>query len=207
MRLQDQGPNLFGGVYAANAFGTFTDTWTLLGGSGFGRLYLTFTVSGGASAHAVVVGGNGRESASAGLGITVSLNSVFGGALSPQTGGTYALVPDGLDAMRFVFGEPFDLTVVHSVSAGGGYDRLDPPEFFQFDANASFEHTAILTGIAVTDLFGNPIANFTLDAQSGTLYPLAIPSAVPLPAGLWLLASGVVALNIRRFNLTRGRVD
>lgn len=189
--LVDQGPDLFGGVYAANAFGTYTDSWTILGGSGFGRLHLTFTVSGGATAAAFVVDGTGTESASAGLDISVRLNSVFGGALGAlQTGGVYTLAPDGPDAMRFTFGVPFDLSVSHAVYAGGGYNRLNPPEFFQFDANAGFQHTAILTGIAVTDLFGNPIASFSLSAQSGTQYPL-VASVVPLPGGWLLLVSGL----------------
>ncbi len=196
-RVEQHG-DIFGGVYAANAFGSFEDTWTILGGTGQGRLLLTYTVTGGATADLFIVGGNGSESAGVNLGIGVSLDSVFGAALSVNTAGTYPLFIDGPDAMLFTFGVPFKLSVNHAVSAGGSYNRLDPPDFFQLDANASFEHTAILSGIAVTDRFGTPIANFSLSAESGTVYPL-VASPVPLPAGIMLLASGVAGLcGVRR---------
>ncbi|MEQ8663108.1 MAG: hypothetical protein RLW62_20015 [Gammaproteobacteria bacterium] len=204
----EQGPDVFGGVYAANGWGTFTDTWTIHGGAGFGRLQLTFTVDGGTTASAFVLDGNGSESAASALEISARVDSIFGGGLSLDSAGTYTLVPNGPDAMRFVFGVPFELSVLHGIYAGGGYDRLDPPSFFQLDASATFQHTSRLTGVAVTDLFGNPIAAFTLTTQSGTQYPLAVPSAVPLPAGLWLLAGGlpvVLAGRSRRARSLRPR--
>lgn len=197
VHVKDQFPNVFGGVYAANAWGSFEDSWTILGGAGQGQLHLTFTLSGSATANMVVLGGNGSESFGASLQIAVRLNSGVAGVISPQTGGTYAVSPVAPGAMNFTFGVPFNFGVTHALTAGGGYNRLDPPDFYRLDANASFEHTAILTGIAVTDLFGNPIANFSLTAQSGTQYPLSA-SAVPLPAGLLLLASGVAALRVGR---------
>ena len=143
----------------------------------------------------LVLGGNGSEDFGASLTIAVQLNSGIAGVISPQTGGTYVVNPVAPGAMNFTFGVPFNFGVTHALTAGGDYDRLDPPDFYQLETNASFEHTAILTGLAITDLFGNPIANFSLTTQSGTQYPL-IPSAVPLPAGLLLLTSGIAALRM-----------
>lgn len=193
----DQHPDLFGGSYGANAWGSYEDTWTILGGNGQGRLQLTYTVTGDVSADLFVAGGKGTESAGGSLNISVSVDSVTGGALSLQTGGTYPILPGGPDALLFTFGVPFKLGVIHGLSVGGGYDRLDPPDFFQLDAHASFEHTAILSGVAITDRFGNPITNFSITAESGTQYPLAV-GAVPLPAAMLSFASAFAALSLVR---------
>ncbi len=205
VHVLEQNPNLFGGTYAANAFGTSNETLTIGGGTGIARLLLSFTVTGNATGNLFVTDGHGAETAAANLGIGVSINSVFGGAVSVSTAGTYALNLNGPNAMLFTFGVPFDLQIVHSISVGAGYDRLHPPTFFQADANASFEHTSLLTGIAATDLFGNPFSAITINAASGTLYPLLPgPDPVPLPAALWLLISGVSTLGLRGRRATYG---
>lgn len=195
LHVTEQFPDLFGGAYSANADGEYRDTWTIGGGTGQGLLGLSFTVSGNASAKALAPNGNGSEVVDARLLITTSLNGVFGGGINTATGGIFTLAAP--NAMVFTFGVPFELSVSHSVGIGGTFDRDHPPSFYQLDADASFENTATLTGITATDLFGNPIEGITLTAASGTHYPLTV-SAVPIMAPLWLLASGVAALRLRR---------
>ena len=89
------------------------------------------------------------------------------------------------------------------MAIGGNFDRNHPPLFYQLDADASFEHTSTLTGVTVTDLFGNPIEGITLTTASGTHLPLTV-NAVPVPGALWLLASGITALLSRRKQLGGG---
>ena len=86
--------------------------------------------------------------------------------------------------LNFTFGVPFDVNVLTVVTAGGGYNVASPPLYYQLDASAAFSDTSRLTGIAATDLSGNPIANITLTAESGTRYPLATPVPEPETYGM-----------------------
>ena len=115
--------------------------------------------------------------------------------------GTYVLQPGSGTGLNFIYGEPFDISVLTIVNAGGGFYRLNPPSFFQLDAVASFEHTAILSAILVTDLSGNPIPNFVVTAASGVQYPIGAVT-VPLPAGYGLLLAGCCL--VRRLGRRRG---
>lgn len=192
----DRSPSPFGGSYGALASGEFQDNWTITGGTGQGKLFLSFTVTGSASATAIVGGGSGSAGPAESILYTnVSLNHVFvGGFTNIQHGGTYAVTQGGVPAgLDFTFGVPFDVNVLTVVSVGGGYNRDEPPVFYQLDASAAFSDTATLTGITATDLSGNPIANITLTAESGTHYPLTI-TPVPEPHTYGMLVAGLLTV-------------
>jgi hypothetical protein len=198
VHVTDQNPGIFGGGAGAQASGEFIEMLTINGGTGQGRLNLGFTLTGSGSANVFSSGGTGTTSGQADLAISVRLNDVFGGAIVANRGGTYDLPPDGPNALLFTFGVPFKLSVVSVVSAGGGYDRYNPPIFFQADADASFEHTAILSSIAASDIFGNKIPNISLIAESGTHYPLTAPdpTVVPIPGGFPLFGFGAASIGL-----------
>ncbi|MBS3954812.1 MAG: hypothetical protein KGZ88_17810 [Methylomicrobium sp.] len=197
--VQEQDPGIFGGAYRAYASGEFIDTWTINGGGGLGRLKLGFSLTGGGSVNIVSTGG-GDVNGQADLRISVSLNNLYGGGIVAQQAGTYDLLPDGPNALIFTFGVPFKLSVSNTVTAGGGYNRLNPPTFFQLDADAFFENTSILSSIAATDIFGNEVPNISLIAESGTHYPLAVPdpTVVPIPGSFALFGIAVTALGLLR---------
>lgn len=190
VEAHDPSPSIFGGTYFARAVGTAVDTMTITGGSGTGSLQMTWTVTGGtvASSHA-----------SASMGISVSSSGAAGsgldgfGSTGPiYGGGTYSLT----NGLPFVFGSPLTLTTSSTVNANAGYDRYNPPATFSGTATASFDHTAILTGIEAFDQYGDPIKNLSITSESGTHYPIANVAAVPLPAAAWLLISGLSGLTL-----------
>lgn len=194
IHVVQQSPGPYGGVYRAMAAGEFRDTWTITGGTGAGRFNLAFAIDGATSLTLVSVDGDPGASASATLSMSMSMapqNQPSQGATlcCVTAAGTYVLLPGTGTGLNFIYGEPFNISVLTIVNAGGGFNRLNPPSFFQLDAVASFEHTAILSAILVTDLSGNPISNFAVSAASGTQFPIAA-TTVPLPAGYGLLLAG-----------------
>jgi hypothetical protein len=201
LHATDQSPDLFGGVYRARAYGESTDTWTVGGGSGAGLINFAFTVTGSAAGTLYVSNGHGGEGASADLSILADL---IRPGVPTQTatlccvvaGGTYLLNPGNGSGLSFTFGEPFDLHVTTIVFAGGGYDPNNPPLYFGVDATAAFEHTATLTGVVVTDAFGDPVPGITIASGSGTVYPLAVPT--PLPPAFVSLGAALGLLGCRR---------
>ena len=196
--------NIYGGVYRAQAAGDMADTWTFTNGVGTGLLNLAFTIDGVTTASSVAVGGQGNQPAVADLSISLRA-SANGRSQTTSTccvtsAGTYTLTPGTPGGIAFTYGEPFDVRLVTVVAAYGGFDRLNAPSFYQLDATAAFQHTAVLSGIFVTDLLGNPVDNFVLTAASGTQYPLAVQSPVPLPPSFVLLLGGlgVVGIAVRQ---------
>lgn len=96
----------------------------------------------------------------------------------------------------FTFGQSFSLDMQMSAFAtatGTGYDAGS----FAAEGSLNFLNTVAWQGItSVTQGDGSPV-DFTITSESGTDYTQAI-TAVPAPAGLWLLGSGIVALAARR---------
>jgi hypothetical protein len=203
VHVVDQHPDIFGGVYRAQAIGEQDETWTITGGTGLGYLNLAFGVTGSAHTNVFVSGGNGTEGGDAYLVISIYMATSGEPSQSAttdliRTGGTYAARPAGSGDLTFIFGVPFQLKVSSIVSAGGGYDRFNPPDFFGVDSTAAFHHTSVLSGVGVKDAFGNPV-DFTLTTDSGTRYPISAPidaSAVPEPGTLALFGLGSIVLSI-----------
>jgi hypothetical protein len=164
---------------------------------------LAFGVTGSAHTNVFVSGGNGTEGGDAYLVISIYMATSGEPSQSAttdliRTGGTYAARPAGSGDLTFIFGVPFQLKVSSIVSAGGGYDRFNPPDFFGVDSTAAFHHTSVLSGVGVKDAFGNPV-DFTLTTDSGTRYPISAPidaSAVPEPGTLALFGLGSIVLSI-----------
>ncbi|MHB8472642.1 MAG: VPLPA-CTERM sorting domain-containing protein [Gammaproteobacteria bacterium] len=185
----DPSPSIFKGTYFGRAVGTAIDTLTITGGSGVGSLQMTWTVTGSTAA---------SSGASASMGISVSSSSTAGsgfGSTLIYGGGTYNMIYDH-NGLPFVFGAPLTLNTMSTVNANAGYDRYNLPATFSGTATASFDHTAILTGIEAFDQYGDPIKNLSITSASGTHYPIANVAAVPLPAAAWLLISGLSGLTL-----------
>jgi len=196
---RDPYANTFGGVYRARAAGEVLDTWTFTNGVGTGLVNFAFTIDGGGSATFSIVDGQGDESAQADLAILLYMSPANKPNQSATlccvtSPGTYMLTPGIGNGIRFTYGEPLNVQLLTIVTAGGGYDRLNPPSFYELDAVAAFAHTAILSGIFVTDELGNAVTDFELTAASGTRYPLSANQPVPLPPafGLLLIGLGIV---------------
>jgi hypothetical protein len=57
---------------------------------------------------------------------------------------------------------------------------------------------AVISGIKVYDSSGNLLTNFNINATSGAGYTANGVSSVPIPAGVWLFASGFASLMVLR---------
>ncbi len=191
------GPIAAGNVPAASAssLARFEDTLTIPG-SGQGLIAYTFALSGFVfadvagtefflpnaqplypTAGASLVLSQGPSSAELGdsIGFGVGPDQIFDVQLNQQTFVTQLL--------PFTFGTPFNLRVdltanvnfdifkAFSLDQIAGLGITGEPAHF----GANFFDTAQLTGIQVFDADGNPIPDFTIQADSGTQYPLGVP--------------------------------
>ena len=173
---------------AANA--TFTDTFTITGGTGQGYLVLTAQID-----------GNGTGSGQAGLYLFSSpsladplpygdfdlgfgsyddfainetltndpaKSSVFGGAYSEQ------------QAIPFTFGQPIYITLdlVASTTIDDSFVTLP----YSFSDSANLGDTASVTGLQVYSdpSLQNPVTGFTVQTDSGTVYATSEPGSALL---------------------------
>jgi hypothetical protein len=72
-------------------------------------------------------------------------------------------------------------------------DLCDTIQVSESLANVDYSHTLSWGGVTVTDWFGNPV-NFTSTSLSGFNYANAYVPSVPVPAAVWLFASGLLGL-------------
>jgi hypothetical protein len=183
--------------WESRATGVSEDTWTITGGVGQGRLTLGFSVSGSASSSGSFPVVGGSFSADAHMGINIFTDSLDHSV--ETTGPIYQAGVYQADripgALQFTFGVPFSVQITSFVSASTGYEGNLPS--FAGIAQASFGHTATLSSVVVTDIFGDPISGTHVTASSGTIYPL-IPrdesSSVPEPGSLMIMLSGAIIL-------------
>jgi hypothetical protein len=180
---------------------TFTSPNVVNGGSGFVR-YL-FTV------HGTLTTGSGPNEEESVLSLAYNGGAgeqLFRG-LSFSNGGaaTSTINNDGTPPPGFVFTST-------GLSGSAAFESGFYPLIFGAPASlevgllaevlgtgdAAFSSTARLTGILVFDSNGNPIDNFAISSESGTIYGAGgVNSAVPEPNSLALTLFGGVALFIR----------
>jgi hypothetical protein len=71
---------------------------------------------------------------------------------------------------------------------------FDPSLVVTFTGSSDFSHTAVLNSVRLLDENHQPVANPTLVAESGTIYPLAGVAAVPEPSSVTLVLEGALAI-------------
>lgn len=180
--------------FQAFATGTFKETLTIAAPAGVangssGSMLLGWDVTGSSS--------NGAGG-SAYLGIFASTSASLPGTSS----NTLAVVSSGhydlVSPISFVFGSPFELTVLSSVFSAVGYDYSSstPPSEFVDMASADFLHTAVLSLATVNDAFGRPLIDATISTSSGrSLLPVVIPEPA---VGTVIVLCGMALLGRRR---------
>jgi hypothetical protein len=180
-KLHSNGYNY--GVGGANANAIFSDDWTIssptLNGT-WGDLYVSVTLkgimSGNASAQVVL----GEECLASGTGCRL----VFTG---PGSNGTTATMQSGTFGfpIHFQYGTPHNIIISLGATASAG--GLQGSKF-------DLSETAWISGLDLRDVNGQAVTNYTLSAASGHSYGFGNQSAVPLPAAVWFLGSGMVGL-------------
>jgi hypothetical protein len=82
------------------------------------------------------------------------------------------------------------------IAASGGAVVLGQlPQLPGDHPSFSFDAAAMSATINDITLFGNPVSSVTLEADSPALI-MTYPAPVPLPAGFWLLISGLGGLRL-----------
>ncbi len=188
----------------AYAIAGFEDTLTFTGGKGNGTFTPIFEVHGRGSDSAQLAGFNGPVGSST---VTLAINEHL------TDPGNFVIDATNLSVNQkiigapipFVFGAPVDFlawleasTAVDCVTVDIGDQCMDWIGGF---ADSLFNDTATLTGIVVTDGSGAQISDFTITSASGVRYSangVALPAAVPEPASILLLGTGVVGMVVRR---------
>jgi hypothetical protein len=200
-----------------NSLARFEDTLTIPG-SGQGLIAYTFALSGFLHVSETVASFSGAELKPFALA-SLSLSQ---GRTTDELGDATGFFegPDQIydvtanqqtfvtQLLPFTFGEPFDLRV--DLHASVNFDIFKAFSLDQIlalgitqeqaDASANFFDTAQLTGIQVFDADHNPISDFTIQADSGTQYPLGVPEpgAITLLGIGGLVVGGLTAIRRRR---------
>jgi PEP-CTERM motif len=189
----DSGTN--GDGFGAEVQGIDTELWTITGGTGTGQLALAWTIT-GASSPEVAVGGV----TDAFLTILATAN---GGALSTGDVTTSGVYPGqgGIGGfLSFQFGVPFTIRFTDTVQAD--YSVTDDSQGTIGSAAADFSNTAILTGVTITDAFGNPVPGALITSDAGVQFPLPSSdggsTSTPEPGSLALVMAALVAVGVAR---------
>jgi hypothetical protein len=201
-----------------NSLARFEDTLTIPG-SGQGLIAYTFALSGflnaGESFSGLPESGPLLPFAQASLSLSQGPSTAeLGGAIGFFEGpGQFfdVLVNQQTfvtQLLPFTFGTPFALRVDLKASVNFDIFKAFSPEQIvalgiiqeQADASANFFDTAQLTGIQVFDADGNPIPDFTIQADSGTQYPLGVPEpdTITLLGIGGLVVGGLTVIRRRR---------
>ena len=162
--------------FAEYAFASFTDTLTVLGGSGDG--YISYDFDGAFSTISDFTQGglSFQQNSFPGENFTVIEQGRLNGSYQYET----ALYP-------FVFGVPFTV----QVSVGANTVGID-------DGGGIGMFTASLDGITVLDQNHDPFTGYTITSQSGATYPLPEPSSIALLGTLTALLGGLSYKKSRR---------
>jgi PEP-CTERM motif len=186
----DSGTN--GDGFGAVVEGIDTESWTITGGTGTGQLALAWTITGSSSPE-VAVGG----STDAFLSILAIAN---GSALSTGDVTTSGVYPGLGGFLTFQFGVPFTIQFTDTVQAD--YAVTDDSQGTIGSASADFSNTAILTGVIITDAFGNPVPGALITSDSGVHFPLTSSdggsTSTPEPGSLALVMTALAAVGVGR---------
>jgi len=203
--LQSQLP---GGDVSDSATAQSADVITVGGGNpgDLGFLDFQFELSG--TNTAVLTGANGHTGTSVGASFTNLIVCDFNPILLPIGIGCPAPAADAVLNFGAVsysnFAVDVEVPIQFDVPLGIFFELysttgaiIDPSFVVNFDGSSSFLDTAQIISVLVLDSNHQPISDPTLDAQSGTLYPLAGgPStpAVPEPSGMAFLLAGAMTI-------------
>src|SRR5690348_3565233 len=195
-----------GGSISASATAQSADVLTVGGGTPGDLAYLQFQFAISGSNLTTLTGFTGTSVADSFTNLIVcNFNPIF---LPIAIGCPYPGAPEAIfhfDALSYS-SLPVQVDVpIHFDVPWGVYFELysttgatiDPSFVVSFSGSSSFIDTAKITSVSVLDANLQPIANPTLVADSGTLYPLLgaappppPPSNLPEPSGMALLLTG-----------------